>query len=102
MNGQGGDERQGVLFPGLGPEADRDDAAFVEAPRSKAAPHGRWRMPESHGRTVAQIRLRWPKRLSRAQVARVEQELAGVAQALTKLGFGRVVVDHLFVRRRKE
>jgi hypothetical protein len=102
MSGAGGDKRQGLLFPGLEPGTEGDDGRSDAAPPSKDASGGRWRMPEAHGRTVAQIRLRWPKRLSRAQVVRVEQELAAVARGLTRLGFGRVVVDHLFVRRRKE
>ena len=58
-------------------------------------------MPVSEGRTVAEIRLRWTKRLTPAQVARVEAELSGLPQVLTKLGFGAVQVERAFVRRRK-
>ena len=60
-----------------------------------------WRMPEVQGRTVAEIRLRWTKRLTPAQVARVEAELGTLPKALTQLGFGAVQVEHVFVRRRR-
>jgi hypothetical protein len=60
-----------------------------------------WHMPELQGRTIAEIRLRWTKRLTPAQVARVEAELSAVPQALTQLGFGPVQVEHAFVRRRR-
>ena len=67
-----------------------------------AAPAVRkWTMPVVEGRTVAEIRLRWTKRLTPAQVARVEAELSALPQALTKLGFGPVQVERVFVRRRK-
>jgi hypothetical protein len=58
-------------------------------------------MPDAQGRTVAEIRLRWLKRLTPAQVARVEMELSRLPHVLTKLGFGAVEVEHAFVRRRK-
>lgn len=61
----------------------------------------KWRMPELEGKTVAEIRLRWPKRLTPAQVALVEAELAALPKALTRLGFGTVAVEHTFVRRRR-
>jgi hypothetical protein len=72
-------------------------------PTTKAtAPLARkWTMPVAAGRTVAEIRLRWTKRLTPAQVARVEAELGALPQALTKLGFGPVQVERTFVRRRK-
>lgn len=60
-----------------------------------------WRMPAREGKTVAEIRLRWPKRLTPAQVARVEAELGALPKALSKLGFGPVAVEHTFVRRRR-
>ncbi len=58
-------------------------------------------MPALEGKTVAEIRLRWPKRLTPAQVARVEAELGSLPKALSKLGFGPVVVERTFVRRRR-
>lgn len=58
-------------------------------------------MPAVEGCTVAEIRLRWTKRLTPAQVARVEAELGALPQQLTKLGFGSVQVERTFVRRRK-
>jgi len=61
-----------------------------------------WRMPEVHGRTVAEIRLRWQKRLTPVQVARVEAEISALPGTLSKLGYGRVEVEHAFVRRRKK
>jgi hypothetical protein len=66
-----------------------------------APPRHRWRMPELEGKTVAEIRLRWPKRLTPAQVARVEAELAALPKVLAKLGFGPVAVERAFVRRRR-
>jgi hypothetical protein len=60
-----------------------------------------WKMPAASGKTVAEIRLRWTKRLSPAQVARVEAELSRLPASLTKLGFGAVQVERAFVRRRK-
>ena len=64
-------------------------------------PQRRWHMPQLEGKTVAEIRLRWPKRLTPAQVARVEAELGTLPRVLTKLGFGTVVVERTFVRRRR-
>jgi hypothetical protein len=58
-------------------------------------------MPEVGGRTVAMLRVRWTKRLTPAQVARVEAELSGLPARLTKLGFGAVQVERVFVRRRR-
>jgi len=68
-------------------------------PRSDAS--RKWRMPELEGRTVAEIRLRWTKRLTPAQVARVEAELSALPRELSKLGFGTVHVERVFVRRRR-
>jgi hypothetical protein len=78
-------------------------AAPARGTRREAAapPQRRWRMPELEGKTVAEIRLRWPKRLTPAQVARVEAELGALPKALTKLGFGPVAVERAFVRRRR-
>lgn len=59
-------------------------------------------MPESGGSTVAEIRLRWSKRLTPAQVAKVEAELNRLPVLMSKLRFGAVEVERLFVRRRKE
>src|SRR5215831_4356122 len=61
----------------------------------------KWRMPAVEGRTVAEIRVRWQKRLTPAQVARVEAELSALPKHLSKLGFGAVQVERVFVRRRK-
>lgn len=68
---------------------------------AKAPATRKWTMPAMEGRTVAEIRLRWTKRLTPAQVARVEAELSTLPQVLTKLGFGTVQVERAFVRRRK-
>jgi hypothetical protein len=90
-------------------------ASLFAAPRPAAAPPvrtgrrlaageagaRRWRMPEVSGRTVAEIRLRWSKRLTPAQVARIETELGALPRTLTKLGFGPVEVERVFVRRRR-
>jgi hypothetical protein len=74
-------------------------AATPAKPRAAGA--RKWRMPELEGRTVAEIRLRWTKRLTPAQVARVEAELSALPKILTKLGFGAVQVERAFVRRRR-
>jgi len=94
-------EGQGSLFGGTEPRRRQRDATPAKAVgRDAGAPQRRWRMPELEGKTVAEIRLRWPKRLTPAQVARVEAELGALPKALTKLGFGTVVVERTFVRRR--
>lgn len=86
-------EEQGRLFapaPGQAP------------PRRTPSPDERWKMPVASGSTVAEIRLRWAKRLTPAQVAKVEAELQRVAVAFSKLGFGPVELERAFVRRRKQ
>jgi hypothetical protein len=89
-------EGQASLFEP--PRKTQIDAAKTPVrPRSTRT----WRMPEVHGRTVAEIRLRWSKRLTPAQVARVESTLGALPGALTKLGFGPVAVERVFVRRRR-
>jgi len=87
-------EGQGALFP----VGRAEEVPATKRPRPNA---GAWRMPERQGRTVAEIRLRWTKWLTPAQVARVEAELSRVPAALTKLGFGPVQVERAFVRRRR-
>jgi hypothetical protein len=116
-------EGQGLLFGSTDTRRGQRDATPAKAAPVKAAPArstpakvapvrgtGRdagaasqrhWRMPELEGKTVAEIRLRWPKRLTPAQVARVEAELATLPKVLTKLGFGPVAVERTFVRRRR-
>ncbi len=90
---------QASLFEPRPPPARSKPAAKVAVP---TAPQARkWTMPVVEGRTVAEIRLRWTKRLTPAQVARVEAELSALPRALTKLGFGPVQVERAFVRRRK-
>jgi len=97
-----------LLFGSTEPRRSQRDAVAAKAAPAKAAGRDagapsqrRWRMPELEGKTVAEIRLRWPKRLTPAQVARVEAELAVLPKALTKLGFGPVAVERVFVRRRR-
>jgi hypothetical protein len=91
-------EGQASLFDPRPPTRD----PRPKAADKPAAPLARkWTMPVAAGRTVAEIRLRWTKRLTPAQVARVEVELSALPQALTKLGFGPVQVERVFVRRRK-
>jgi hypothetical protein len=70
-------------------------------PKARSDPSRKWRMPELEGLTVAEIRLRWTKRLTPAQVARVEAELSALPKALSRLGFGTVQVERAFVRRRR-
>ena len=96
-------EEQGSLFDVVEPRRSVREPVPNKATAVKAnAPAPRqWRMPTREGKTVAEIRLRWPKRLTPAQVARVEAELAVLPKALTKLGFGTVAVEHTFVRRRR-
>jgi hypothetical protein len=96
-------QEQGSLFDGVERRQAPGDLAPGKATVATpvtSAPR-KWRMPELEGKTVAEIRLRWPKRLTPAQVARVEAELAALPKTLTKLGFGTVAVEHTFVRRRR-
>ncbi len=95
-------EGQGSLFGASDGRraAPNSGRAKPKQPEAAAAPR-RWRMPALEGKTVAEVRLRWPKRLTPAQVARVEAELGTLPTAMTKLGFGTVVVERSFVRRRK-
>lgn len=83
------------MFAELEPRSRRHD------PEPAAPKVRKWRMPELQGRTVAEIRVRWRKRLTPAQVARVEAELSALPHLLTKLGFGTVQVERAFVRRRR-
>lgn len=89
-------EGQASLFDGL---TTRKSGATSPKTRSDTA--RKWHMPELEGRTVAEIRLRWTKRLTPAQVARVEAELSALPKALSRLGFGTVQVERAFVRRRR-
>ena len=89
-------EEQASLFDA---PPSRRAAAPPPKPRSDGA--RKWHMPALEGRTVAEIRLRWTKRLTPAQVARVEAELSALPRALSKLGFGTVQVERVFVRRRR-
>ena len=101
-----------MLFGSTDTRRSQRDAPPAKAAPAKATPakvvardagtsQRRWRMPALEGKTVAEIRLRWPKRLTPAQVARVEAELATLPKVLAKLGFGPVAVEHAFVRRRR-
>ena len=90
-------ENQGSLF----------DAGESVPPRRKsvAADGGsksKWQMPAVSGRTAAEIRVEWRKRLSPGQVTRVEAEINSFVARLNKLGFGAVHVARSFVRRRKD
>lgn len=81
----------------------RAEAQGATPPRPRLS---KWIMPgtqgpDGAGRTVAEIRLRWSKRLTPAQAARVEAELSTLPRTLAKLGFGAVEVEHAFVRRRR-
>ena len=62
----------------------------------------RWRMPELEGATVAEVRLRWSKRLTPAQKARVEAEIEALPKLLEGLGYGPVEMERSFVRRRRK
>ncbi len=79
---------------------------FAPSPRPTARPQQeateRWKMPENDGFTVAEIRLRWSKRLTPGQVAKVEAELNRLPVLLSKLRFGAVEVERAFVRRRRQ
>jgi hypothetical protein len=90
-------EGQASLFEQTPRKSSPPAAKPAASPRSART----WRMPEVHGRTIAEIRLRWSKRLTPAQVARVEATLGALPGALTKLGFGPVAVERVFVRRRR-
>lgn len=89
-------EEQGSLFDLGGGQATRRGDDDGDAARDE-----RWTMPAAGGSTVAEIRLRWSKRLTPAQVAKVEAELNRLPLLLSKLKFGAVEVERAFVRRRK-
>jgi len=91
-------EGQASLFSEVEPRPSRKTTAAVNVDGAAAR---KWQMPPAQGRTVAEIRLRWLKRLTPAQVARVEAELSRLPQTLGKLGFGAVQVERVFVRRRR-
>jgi hypothetical protein len=86
--------------PGQGSLFDAE-APAPPARRDRSAADGPWRMPPTEGSTVAAIRVRWARRLTPVQVTRVEVTLARVARQLSQLGFGAVVVERSFVRRRR-
>jgi hypothetical protein len=90
-------EGQASLFENTPRPSSAATAKPPASPRSSRV----WRMPQVQGRTVAEIRLRWSKRLTPAQVARVEAALGALPGTFTKLGFGPVVVERVFVRRRR-
>ena len=98
------DEGQPSLFDPRPPRSADTARPPVEAPRPKSAKAPaarRWTMPVVEGQTVAEIRVRWSKRLTPGQVAQVESEISALPQRLSKLGFGSVQVERAFVRRRK-
>jgi hypothetical protein len=95
-------EGQASLFDAARPrKAPQETTKVIPAARTRAEGARKWHMPEVQGRTVAEIRLRWTKRLTPAQVARVEAELSTLPKSLTQLGFGAVQVERVFVRRRR-
>lgn len=97
-------EEQGSLFDAVQVRRTIREpvaARAPQAPKDGASTPRQWQMPALEGKTVAEIRLRWPKRLTPAQVARVEAELGALPKQMSKLGFGTVVVERVFVRRRK-
>lgn len=95
-------EGQASLFGDHGARtATRQSLRPKPAAKTDVLKTRQWRMPEVSGRTVAEIRVRWLKRLTPAQVARVEAELSALPALLSKLGFGTVQVERAFVRRRR-
>ena len=94
-------EGQASLFDKLPARAAHDGPRPKPEIKARGAAAREWKMPEVQGRTVAEIRLRWTKRLTPAQVARVEAELSVLPKVLGKLGFGPVQVERAFVRRRR-
>lgn len=95
-------EEQASLFDAVRPrQMAPEGSGGVDGAKVRRASSPKWRMPETQGRTIAEIRLRWTKRLTPAQVARVEAELSTLPKVLTKLGFGAVQVERAFVRRRR-
>lgn len=99
--------QQGTLFGEVDRRSRERSRPKKRVPKSAAVSEPKpkdekWRMPTAGGSTVASIRLLWTKRLSPAQVAQVEAELAALPRMLTNLGFGAVVLEHAFVRRKKD
>lgn len=95
----GGVVRRALEMPA--PKRRRAESGAAEPEAAATAPAERWKMPAQEGSTVAEVRLRWPRRLTPTQVARVEAEIGALPRLLEKLGFGPVVVERSFVRRRR-
>lgn len=105
MGKRGGSEQQGNLF-GEVDRRSREGRTRKKSPKASAARDATdraqtWRMPKSTGSTVASVRLLWTKRLTPAQVAQVEAELAALPRMLTNLGFGTVLLERASIRRKK-
>ena len=93
---------QGALFGEIELRSLNEPAPKRKAPAADGDKPPRWRMADPEGVTVAELRLRWNRRLTPAQVARIESELAAIPRLLGKLGFGPVLTEHSFVRRRRK
>ena len=93
--------QQPELFGGVVLRAIEMPAPRRKKAAAEPAPE-KWKMPEQEGSTVAEVRLRWRKRLTPAQVSRVEAEIGALPKLLEKLGFGPVAVERSFVRRRNK
>lgn len=93
--------QQPELFGGVVQRANEIQAPRRKRTKDEDEAPAKWKMPEQDGSTVAEVRLRWRKRLTPAQVARVQAEIGTLPKLLEKLGFGPVLVERSFVRRRK-
>lgn len=93
---------QGALFGAIELRSLTEPAPKRKAPAAEGSAASRWRMADPEGMTVAELRVRWNRRLTPAQVARIESELAAIPRLLGKLGFGPVLTEHSFVRRRRK
>ncbi len=93
---------QGALFGEVEQRSLARPAPKRRPPRAEGEAESKWQMAEPEGVTVAEIRLRWSRRLTPAQVALIEAELAALPRLLGKLGFGPVLTEHSFVRRRRK
>jgi hypothetical protein len=99
-----GSEHQGNLFG----EVDRRSRERRTAKKSAkggtndgVAANQKWRMPQPGGSTVAAVRLLWTKRLTPAQIGQVQSEIAALPRMLTNLGFGKVLLERVSIRRKK-
>jgi hypothetical protein len=93
---------QGSLFGEIGRRSRTRGPVASKVEKTASGGAEKWRMPAPTGSTVASLRLLWMKRLTPAQVAEVEAEIAALPRMLSNLGFGPVLLEKSSVRRKRD